>query len=131
MDKNAKKLAMEWFDSAESDRAYAEVGLKENYIFPQVGFLCQQVAEKYLKGFLIWHRLTPPRIHELPKLLDECVSIDPELEKLREACEALTAFYIDSRYPPHIPEYTKEDLHDAFQLATRIRDVIRTVIHVE
>jgi len=61
-----------------------------------------------LKGFLVFNKVAPPRIHELPKLLDECVKINPSLEKLRDACELLAGFYIESRYPPDIPDYTKK-----------------------
>ncbi len=42
MNQNSKDLASEWFESADSDFQYAEVGLKEGRIFPQVAFLSQQ-----------------------------------------------------------------------------------------
>ena len=96
MGDNAKILATEWFNSANSDFLYAEIGLKEDFIFPQVAFLSQQIAEKFLKGFLLFHSVQPSRIHDLPKLLDECAKIQPEMEKLRDSCELLTGFYIDT-----------------------------------
>lgn len=75
-----KVLAKEWFDAADSDFSYAEVGLREEKVFPQVAFLSQQVVEKYLKGFLVLNGEKPLRIHDLPKLLDECVELKPELD---------------------------------------------------
>ena len=128
MDGNTKILANEWFDSANSDYQYAEVGMKEEYVFPQVAFLSQQIAEKFLKGFLLVHNVQPPRIHELPKLLDECAKINPEFEKLRDACELLTGFYIDTRYPPDIPDYSKEDIQQAFESAKVVKTTIETLI---
>lgn len=121
-------LAKEWFDVGKSDFQYAEVGLKEDRIYPQVAFLSQQVAEKYLKGFLILHGVEPPRIHELPKLLDECVKIIPEFESLRDACELLAGFYIESRYPPDIPDYTKNEILEAFRGAQQIKETVEGLI---
>lgn len=119
-----KILAKEWFDAAESDYQYAQVGLKEETVFPQIAFLSQQVAEKYLKGFLVLNGIEPPRIHELPKLPDECVKIDSKLEELRDACELLTGFYIEARYPPDIPNYTEEEIRQAFEQAVTIKEAI-------
>ena len=127
MDQN-KKLAQEWFDSAKSDYLYAEVGLKEEKIFPQVAFLSQQIAEKFFKGYLILNGIEPPRIHELPKILDECVKINPDLNKLRDACELLTGFYVETRYPPDVPDYTREDISEAFEKAKFIRETVESLI---
>lgn len=124
MDKTRKILADEWFNSALSDYTYAQLGLKEEVIFPQVALLSQQVAEKFLKGFLILSGVEPPRIHDLPKLLDECIKVSSELEKLRDACELLTGFYIESRYPPDIPDYTREEIVDAFEKAKLVKDIM-------
>lgn len=118
------KLAQEWFDGAMSDYQYAAIGLKENQVFPQIAFLSQQVAEKFLKGFLVLHNTEPPRIHDLTKLLDECTKIKLELESLRDACESLTGFYIEVRYPPNIPQYSKAEIQEAFNHATLVKDAI-------
>ena len=128
MNQNNKSLAKEWFESAISDYNYAQVGLKEEKIFPQVAYLSQQIAEKFLKGYLIINGIEPSRIHELPKILDECVKINPDLEKLRDACELLTGFYIETRYPPNIPEYTKEEITEAFEKAKFIKETIESLI---
>ena len=128
MESNTKTLAKEWFDSANSDYRYAEVGLKEEYVFPQIAFLSQQIAEKFLKGFLLMNAIQPSRIHELPKLLDECIKLNPELEKLRDMCELLTGFYIDTRYPPDMPNYTKEDIQQAFIQAKLVKNTIEALL---
>ena len=124
MDNKQKRLAQEWFDAAVSDWQYAQIGIKQENIFPQVAFLSQQVAEKMLKGFLILHNIEPPQIHDLTKLLDECVKLNSKLEQLRDAAEALTGFYIEVRYPPDIPQYTKNEIQEAFNHATNVKDKI-------
>ncbi|MBI2612068.1 HEPN domain-containing protein [Candidatus Gottesmanbacteria bacterium] len=97
MNRQKEHLAREWFKSANSDYKYAEIGLREGGVFPQIAFLSQ---------------------------LDECVKIEPKLEVLRDACELLVGFYIESRYPPDISEFTTDDLEDAFAKATFIRETI-------
>lgn len=124
MDDKQKQLAEEWFDAAESDLRYAEIGLKEEVTFPQIAFLAQQVAEKMLKGFLVLHKNEPPRIHDLTKMLEMCTKIMPELESLRDSCEILTGFYIEVRYPPDVPEYSKAEIQEAFNQASKIRDEV-------
>lgn len=127
-DKPGQRLADEWFNSAISDYQYAQVGIKAETIFPQVAFLSQQVAEKFLKGFLCLNGLEPPRIHDLSKLLDECTKIDPQLEQLRDACELLIGFYIESRYPPDIAEYTKGEILKAFKQAELVKETIEKLL---
>lgn len=122
-----KWLAQEWFDAALSDYRYAAIGLKENHVFPQVAFLSQQVAEKFLKGFLVLNAVEPPHTHDLTKLLDKCVKIKPKLESLRDACEVLTGFYIEVRYPPDIPQYSKSEIQEAFDYATLIKETIALI----
>lgn len=130
MNQNSISLAKEWFDSAISDYHYAQVGLEEEQIFPQIAFLSQQIAEKFLKGYLIANGVKPPRIHELPKILDECAKINSGLEKLRDACELLTGFYVETRYPPDIPEYTKEEISEAFEKAKLIKETIGPLVNL-
>ncbi len=122
-------LAQEWFDAATSDYQYAEIGLKEDKIFPQIAFLSQQVAEKFLKGFLILNNVEPPRTHDLTKLLDRCVKIAPKLKELLDACEILTGFYIEVRYPPDIPQYSKAEIEDAFNYATQVKEAIMSIVN--
>jgi HEPN domain-containing protein len=127
MNPNSKALADEWFKSGLSDLSYAEIGLNEVEIFPQVAFLSQQVAEKFLKGFLTLNDVEPPRTHELPNLLDMSVKIKPELENLRDACELLAGFYIETRYPPDIPDYTKEEISEVFEKAKFVKEAIESL----
>lgn len=131
MDNKQKQLAQEWFDAAISDYQYAALGIKEDYVFPQVAFLSQQVAEKMLKGFLVLSKVEPSRMHDLTKLLDESIKIEPTLEKLRDACEALTGFYIEVRYPPNIPDYQKTEIEEAFNYAKQVKDTIMLLTEQE
>jgi glycerophosphoryl diester phosphodiesterase len=60
-------------------------------------------------------------------MLDECVKILPILEQIRDACELLTGFYIETRYPPDIPDYTKEEIIIAFDNAKLVKEIIEEI----
>lgn len=57
-------------------------------------------------------------------ILDRCIKIYPDLVLLRDNCEILSGFYIETRYPPDIPDYTKTDIINAVSQAEQIKTVI-------
>ncbi len=124
MSSNAK-LAKEWFYSAENDYQYAILGLKEEHIYPQAAFLLQQVVEKILKGMLVLKEIEPPMIHDLQKLLKMVIKLFPDFQIFEKECLLLNSFYIESRYPPDIPNYTKVQILIAFKAAERFRNFFR------
>lgn len=122
---NNQKLAKEWFDSAENTYQYALIGAKEERIYPDIGFLSQQVVEKILKGMLVLKNVNPPMIHDLQKLLNEVAKYYPNFVNFENECKILSAFYIESRYPPNVPDYTREDILVAFSAAEKVRNFFR------
>lgn len=124
MSKNSK-LAKEWFLRAQDDEISIKDILKDKEGSPNtVCFLSQQMAEKYLKGFLSYHQKRTPKIHQLDRLLNLCKKIDEELEKIRKESEELTEFYISTRYPGDYPEFSFKDAEKAFQKAQKIKDLV-------
>jgi HEPN domain-containing protein len=79
--KQPKAEAQRWLAQARSDLAYAELGAREGY-HAQACFMCQQAAEKALKG-----------------LRDRF----PLLSGLREAAQQLDQYYVPTRYPNGLP----------------------------
>ena len=95
-------IVRECLAKADEDFGFASVNLKEGKtFFAQICFHFQQAAEKYLKAFIIAHELTFRKIHDLLLLLQICLSKDSSFERLREDCEFLNTFYVDTRYPVH------------------------------
>ncbi len=66
---------------------------------PLVLFLCQQSAEKALKGLLIWIRGDFARTHVITALLAELRSADPAVADELRGAAALDAYYQSTRYP--------------------------------
>lgn len=117
----------EWIKKAEEDFQFAKTILEEEKeFFDQICFHFQQAAEKYLKAYIVAKNLEFRKIHELPTILDICVSYDVSFEDLREECEYLTEFYLETRYPTLWPgKTTKEHTRNALGAAERIRNFVK------
>jgi len=115
----------EWVDKAEEDwTALSRLVAGETAgIADVIVFLCQQVAEKYLKAFLVREAVEPPYTHNLATLLDLVGTRCPELECLREDVEVLTPFAVAFRYPGMWA--TVDEAREAFERTGRIRATMR------
>ncbi len=59
-------------------------------------------------------------------LLKICQAKDFTVEQLKEDCEYLTTFYVDTRYPVHWPtRFSPEEAQKAMESASRIKSWIR------
>lgn len=120
-------ITNEWTSKADEDFEFARVNLNEGKNFyAQICFHLQQAAEKYLKAFIIAHDLEFRRVHDLSLLLKICSAQDKSFEDLREDCEFLTAYYVDTRYPVHWPtKFSREEAQKALRSSDRIRILVR------
>lgn len=86
-------------------------------------FHAQQAAEKYLKSFLASKDVAFPHTHNLSKLLDACVALDPSLEHLSETAAMLTPYAVELRYDFEFWP-TGEAAEAAQRAAVAVRDAI-------
>jgi HEPN domain-containing protein len=121
------EIVREWLAKADEDFEFAQVNLEEGKpFFAQICFHFQQAAEKYLKSYSIAHELEFRKIHDLPLLLRICMSDDRSFDQLREDCEYLTTFYVDTRYPAHWPtNFSHQETRKALESASRIRSFVK------
>lgn len=119
-----KEQAQEWFNKAEEDRAVAEALLKDEVSANAVCFHSQQIAEKYLKGFLVFKESDFEKTHTLERLLESCAKINPEFLKLKEEAASLSAFYVETRYPGDFPQFTFTDARKALDSAKKIKEFV-------
>jgi HEPN domain-containing protein len=121
------EIIKEWISKADEDFEFALLNLREGKtFFSQICFHFQQASEKYLKSFIIAQELDFRKIHDLPLLLKICSSKDPSLEEIREDCEYLNPFYVDTRYPVHWPtNFSLHEAQKAHHSASRIRSIIK------
>jgi HEPN domain-containing protein len=100
--KQPEAEARRWLAQAESDLAFAEVGVREGF-FAQACFICQQAGEKALKAL---HYRRGARVvlgHALVELLQDLLAEHPDLIDLRDAARQLDQYYITTRYPNGLP----------------------------
>lgn len=122
---NLKKLAQEWFSKACEDEISAKDILNDKEgAASTVCFLSQQMAEKYLKGYLVIKGRKFPKIHELDRLVKLCQKVNPKFEKIKSEAQYLTIFYIATRYPGDYPQFTFKDAEKAFKNALKIKSFV-------
>ena len=121
-------IVQEWLSKADADFQFARVNFEERKPFyAQICFHFQQTAEKYLKSYIIANELEFQKIHDLSLLVKICLSKDPSFERIRDDCEFLNAFYIDTRYPVYWPtNFTESEAQKAFRAADHIRTLVLT-----
>ena len=124
------EIISDWLKKADEDFQFAVVNLREQKSFyAQICFHLQQTAEKYLKAYIVANELGFMKTHDLPLLLKICSSKDSSLDILRDACEYLNAFYVETRYPVHWPtNFSYEETEKALRAADQVCSVIKKKI---
>jgi HEPN domain-containing protein len=121
-------IPKDWLKKAEEDLKGAEILLKEGSL-GIAGFLLQQAAEKYLKGYLLSKGWELKRIHDLVDLLNEVVTYDKSFDIYRSTCQQITEYYTEERYPfLDTSELTREEIETALNEVKSLRDKIRAIL---
>jgi len=111
----------EWERYALEDEQTINSILKDGGAPNQICMHAQQMAEKYLKGFLAYHKNTPLKTHNLEQLAEECEKYNASFLELREYLILLNQFYIEARYPGDIIEFSLEQAQEGYNSAKIIR----------
>ena len=118
------KTVLEWFHFADADLVSAIIlnnsHRKHNAI---ICYHCQQAVEKYLKAFLCYNGLVPPRIHVLETLCALCSDFDVSFNDIAKGCAYLSPFAIYARYPLEM-EITSANTIKSFEIAQRIKNFL-------
>lgn len=124
-------LTKEWIKKAEEDELTVQSLLKHRDGAPSsVCFISQQIAEKYLKACLVFHKKKFPKTHLLEHLLELCLDIDTSFGALKEEIALLDTFYVPSRYPGEYPEFTWSKAEAASQAAEKIKTAVLQKIKI-
>ena len=120
------ELAEKWLSKAKEDLLWAEASFKDDF-YASACFVTQQVAEKSLKAYLFSKRQELIKTHVLPRLLKNCLKFNKDFEELKTACEILSLYYTEARYPDDVDTSafdTKEKAKEAIDLAREVLDFI-------
>lgn len=118
-------LTEEWLKKAKDDELNATSILRHRDGTPGgVCFLSCQMAEKYLKAFLVEKKKWFPKIHPLDKLTELCQKIDQQFEKIKDDAVFLDAFYVSTRYPGGFVNFTWKEAEEAYSHALEIKSFV-------
>lgn len=120
------KRYQEWLDKARRDLRSAEILYQHEGDYDAICYFCQQVVEKYFKGFLLKHTAINQEGHNLLKLCKKAALYDRNLEVFTKDCAFLNTYYIETRYPQEDPlEVTEKDVQECIRIANTI------VVHID
>ena len=114
-----------WLKKAENDLKIVkhELELSEDETVKDGAcFHCQQAVEKYLKAYLIFHKVDFPRTHNIEYLLEQAAKIDADFDEID--VDELSDFGVDIRYPDsfYIPQMDEVNFY--YDLALRIKNLV-------
>jgi len=115
----------EWLERAEEDYRQAQVALRQRK-YPAYNTVCfhsQQCAEKYVKAFLVRHRIGFRTIHDLIRLKILCMEADPTFDLISDSLALLFPFAVDARYPGF--KATEQDAREAVAAMKQVRKFVR------
>ena len=93
-----KSYIQQWIQKANEDKLAIQRLIDPEIVSPSVVcFHCEQMAEKYLKAFLIFHGKEVIKTHNIEFLLSECASIDSDFASIDPL--NLSDFSVSVRYP--------------------------------
>jgi len=116
------ETALEWFYFADADFDSAQI-LNNAYrrYSKIICYHCQQAVEKYLKAFLCYNGVIPPKIHALETLCALCSEFDSSFNNIAKDCAYLSPFAVHARYPLEI-EITDVNIVKSLEIAQKVKD---------
>lgn len=120
MNPERKEIVRRWYRKAANDLAYAELGLNSGETFyAGAAYHCQQAAEKSIKALLCLSGVTPPKNHDLVRLI-ELLLPSQDLSEFMQDAEFLTPMATEFRYPGEQEQPTKSDAEKPLKFARQI-----------
>ncbi len=98
-----------WLKIAKEDLKVSELVFL-NELFSSVAYHCQQSAEKSLKGYVVFKKQHIIKTHDLYRILEMCLKLNKDFDKLYQKIRYLNPFSTKFRYPT---EFDIPDLDEA------------------
>lgn len=114
---------VDWFKKAEEDEISTRAVLKEGS--PSTAcFLSQQMAEKYLKGLLVFHGKEFQKVHDLAYLETLLLEVEPTIIQISDDLALLTDYSLKTRYPADQEEFSFQEAKEAYESALRVKSFV-------
>lgn len=89
-------------------------------------FHMQQCVEKYLKGYLVFHKVDFRKTHDIAELVELCKSVSEEFEQLYSMdADSLTVYAAEIRYPDDFYMPTPEETRESINIAAKVKDFVK------
>lgn len=126
-----KPLTREWVEKAEADFATAnrEIRARRQPNYDAACFHAQQCIEKYLKALLQENGLAFEKTHNLIRLLERLLPLNPLWESTRNSLAQLTAYAVVFRYPGE--SASKELAKKAVRICNQLRTDFRQSLKIK
>jgi HEPN domain-containing protein len=128
MREDPKGEAMRWLVQSEEEIKDASFLANAGRYYLSL-FLCQQIAEKALTGFLYLKEEDLLRTHSVATLLRIAAEIDPDFAQLGYT-KRLDDYYILTRYPNGLPGETPAEYYDDPDEAERALSWSRKIVEL-
>lgn len=120
-----------WFRYSRVDLRMAKVLWERDdaEMWRGVAYNCEQCAEKAIKGFLAYKKISFTKTHDIGSLAAKVLISNPEVESLLKRASTLTKFAIAYRYPDAVTEaLTKPQIEEALDCAAKVLDGMSALI---
>jgi HEPN domain-containing protein len=117
------EIVKQWIEKGDHDLGTAQVTfLYLPKYSDTIAFHCQQAAEKYLKGYLLFLDLPFQKKHSLNYLLGLISTRTQVPDEIYDSASILEDFAVEIMYPDTSVELSDQDIPQAFQIAKLIRE---------
>ncbi len=124
-------IVKQWIDKGDHDLGTAQVTF---LYLPQyrdtIAFHCQQSAEKYLKGYLLFLEIPFQRKHSLNYLLGLISKKIDVSNEIYDNASILEDFAVEIRYPDTSVDLSDADIEQAFGISKLIRRYVLSLMDI-
>ena len=116
-----RKYTFEWLKRSESNLVRARVGkIRNEILYEDLCFDCQQSVEKALKALLINMDKQFPPIHSIARLLELIKEEGIEIPEAIKKAIILTDYAVKTRYPGELEPVKKEEYEEALVISENV-----------
>ena len=126
------EFVRDWLKRARSNLERARVGkIKDEILYEDLCFDCQQSAEKAIKALLISIDKEFPPTHSIARLLEIVSETKTEIpEEIQKAID-LTDYAVKTRHPGESEPVTKEEYEEALTIAETIYHWVSNIMKAD
>jgi len=129
MNEQIRQYLLQWKQKANQDLLTIQrLSEGEMIATSSICFHCQQLVEKYLKLFLLYHGVEITRTHEIEFLQHECAKIDKDFETFDP--KNLSDFGVAVRYPDDFYLPSEDETKEYIALAIAIKEMVEQKIEL-